>query len=76
MRFELDHPAIATIPSTPKNIVGRRGAQDGWNCMNASLFIVGQVFHCSITNSSTYCYSVVELAMEPYTRTGRRKRRS
>jgi hypothetical protein len=37
--------------------------------MNASLLAAGQVFHCSITDSSTHCYSVVELAMEPYTRT-------
>jgi hypothetical protein len=37
--------------------------------MNVSLLVAGEVLYRPVVNSSTHCYSIVELAMEPYTRT-------
>ncbi len=44
MGFESVYPAVNSISSLPQHLVGQRGAQDGWNYMNASLFVAGACF--------------------------------
>jgi hypothetical protein len=42
MGFDLIHPAIAQISSSPKHMVGKRGAKVCWDQMNASLLVAGE----------------------------------
>lgn len=42
MGFDLVYPAIAQIPSLPKNMIGKCGAQVCWNQINASLLVKGK----------------------------------
>lgn len=66
MGFELVHPAISTISSSPKHAIGQRGAQTAWNCINTSLLVAGILLHVRSSNHFAHDLSVIELAMEPY----------